>query len=121
MVPLVASPGAPALMAAADSEPGYRALIPPDLDFDDAVAARFLLRVGLYRPGRSAARVKCPILFCICDKDTIAPAAPALKYASQAPKAEVKRYPVHHFEIYTGEPFETAVADQLEFLTRVLG
>jgi pimeloyl-ACP methyl ester carboxylesterase len=121
MVPLVASPGDPALMAAPDSEPGYRALIPPDLDFDDAVAARFLLRVGLYRPGRSAARVKCPILFCICDTDTIAPPTPALKYAGQAPRAEVKRYPVGHFEIYSGPWFETVVADQVDFLRRQLG
>ena len=38
-----------------------------------------------------------------------------------APRGEVKRYPVGHFDIYLGEPFEHAVADQTEFLVRHLG
>jgi fermentation-respiration switch protein FrsA (DUF1100 family) len=120
-VALVGPPGSPALMAAPDSEPGYRALIPPELDFDDSVAARIVNRVPLYRPGRSASKVAAPILFCICERDTIAPADAALRYAAQAPRAEVKRYPVGHFDIYLGAPFEIAVRDQTEFLCRHLG
>lgn len=121
MVALTGPPGSAALMAAPDSEPGYRALIPPELDFNDKVAARIINRLGFYRPGRSASKVKCPILFCICDTDTIAPADAAIGYAAQAPRSEVKRYPIGHFDIYKGEWFERAVADQTEFLSRTLG
>jgi len=120
-VPLVGPPGSAALMTAPDAEPGYRALIPPDLEFDDSVAARFLLHVGLHRPGRSAARVTCPILFCICERDSVAPATTALRYAEQAPRSEIKRYPIGHFDIYSGAGFEVAVADQVDFLGRHLG
>ena len=120
MVSLVGPPGSAALMAAPDSEAGYRALIPPGVDFDDRVAARIAARVGFYRPGRSAARVRCPILFCICDEDTIAPADAALGYAAQAPQAEVKRYPIGHFDIYKGQWFEQASAEQTDFLVRHL-
>lgn len=120
MVPLVGPPGSVAMMTAPDAEPGYRALIPPGLEFQDAVAARILLRLGFYRPGRSARNVISPILFCVCDKDSVAPAATTLRYAAQARRAEVKRYPVGHFDIYTGEPFEAAVGDQVEFLSRQL-
>jgi dienelactone hydrolase len=120
-VPIVGPPGSAALMTAPDAEPGYRALIPDGLEFDDKVAARFLSRVGFYRPGRSASRVKAPILFCICERDTVAPAATALRYAAQAPRAEIKRYPVGHFDIYKGDAFELAVADQTDFLARHLG
>jgi uncharacterized protein len=115
-IALVGPPGSAALMAAPDSEPGYRALIPPELQFDDRVAARIAARIPFYRPGRRAAEVRAPILFCVCDNDTIAPADAALRYAAQPPHAEVKRYPTGHFDIYRGEWFERAVADQTEFL-----
>jgi len=120
LVPLVGPPGSPALMTSPDSEPGYRALIPPGVTFENGVSARFINHVGLYRPGRSARKVHAPILFCICDTDAVAPAEIALRYAATAPRGEVKRYPVGHFDIYRGEPFEHAVRDQIEFLVRHL-
>jgi pimeloyl-ACP methyl ester carboxylesterase len=120
LVPLVGPHGSAALMTSPDSEPGYRALIPPGVPFENGVAARFINRVGLYRPGRSARKVNAPVLFCICDNDAVAPAEIALRYAATAPRGEVKRYPVGHFDIYLGEPFERAVGDQTEFLVRHL-
>src|SRR5437764_784982 len=50
----------------------------------------------------------------------VAPADVAARYAATAPRGEVKHYPVGHFDIYLGEPFERAVADQTEFLVRHL-
>jgi pimeloyl-ACP methyl ester carboxylesterase len=107
-------------MTSPDSEPGYRALIPPGVHFENGVSARFINHVGLYRPGRSARKLDAPILFCVCDEDAVAPAETALRYAATAPRGEVKRYPVGHFDIYRGEPFENAVDDQTEFLVRHL-
>jgi fermentation-respiration switch protein FrsA (DUF1100 family) len=43
-----------------------------------------------------------------------------LRHAARAPRGETIHYPVGHFEIYRGEPFERAVADQLAFLRRHL-
>ncbi len=120
MVPLIGPPGSAALMTSPDSESGYRALVPPDAELDNGVAARFLLHVGRYRPGRAARKVTAPILFCICDDDAVAPPQTAARYAATAPRAEIKRYPVGHFDIYVDEPFERAVSDQTEFLVRHL-
>lgn len=120
LIPLVGPHGSAALMTSPDSEPGYHALIPPGAHFENGVSARFINRAVLYRPGRSARNVKAPILFCICDKDAVAPAAAALRYAATAPRGEVKRYPIGHFDIYLGEPFERAIRDQTEFLVRHL-
>lgn len=119
-VALVGPPGSAALMTSPDSERGYCALLPPDAPFSNAVAARFLLHVGRYRPGRSVKDITAPVLFCLCDTDAVAPAAIAARYAATAPRGEVKRYPVGHFDIYLGDPFEQAVADQTEFLVRHL-
>jgi fermentation-respiration switch protein FrsA (DUF1100 family) len=120
LVPLVGPCGSAALMTSPDSEPGYRALIPPGAHFENGVSARFINRVGLYRPGRSARKLTVPILFCICDNDAVAPPDTAARYAASAPRGEVRRYPVGHFDIYLGEPFEDAVSDQTEFLARHL-
>ncbi|MFA9272474.1 MAG: alpha/beta hydrolase [Baekduiaceae bacterium] len=117
-VALAGAPGTPALMNAPDALAGYTALMPDDREVAGEVAARVALQIPLMRPGAKAKDVRCPILFCVCDKDTVAPVGSTLKYAAQAPRGEVVRYPVGHFDIYLGEPFERAVADQVAFLQR---
>lgn len=120
-VALVGPPGSAALMTAPDAEPGYRSLVPPGLEFDDHVDGRIALQIPLHAPGRAASRVQAPILFCVCEHDSVAPAGPTLRHAARAPRGEVRTYPVGHFDIYSGPAFETVVADQVDFLRRHLG
>lgn len=120
MVKTAGHPGEVALMTSPDAYPGYLALVPDGVDLRNEVAARIGVKLLPYRPGRLAAKVPCPILFCICESDTVAPSGPTRRYAAAAPKGEVKLYPQGHFEIYTGDAFERVIADQLEFLTRKL-
>jgi pimeloyl-ACP methyl ester carboxylesterase len=107
-------------MTTPDAAFGFAAMNPPDSKWENRVAARIALHVGTYRPGRAAAKITSPVLFCICDNDSLTPADTAAKYAARAPHGEVKRYPVGHFEIYIDAPFERAVSDQTEFLVRHL-
>jgi fermentation-respiration switch protein FrsA (DUF1100 family) len=118
-VPVAGTPGSAALMTAPDAVPGVDALT-RGLDVDREVAARVGTRIGLYRPGRAAKRLPCPALMCVCEHDSVAPAKAALRHAERAPRVEVRSYPIGHFDIYFGEPFERAVGDQLEFLRRHL-
>lgn len=113
-------PGSAALMTAPDAQPGYLALVPADTSFDNRVAARCALDIIPYRPGRRSAQLACPVLFCICEDDSVAPPGPALRYARRAPGAEVRLYAHKHFDIYVGAAFEQVVADQLAFLRRCL-
>jgi fermentation-respiration switch protein FrsA (DUF1100 family) len=120
MVAVVGSPGSVAAMTAPDSEAGYRSIAGPT--WRNEVAARVVLRTGAYRPGLQADRLPCPMLVQIADRDTVAPAKAAQDAAWRATgRAEVRTYPIGHFDIYTGEPFERAIADQLHFLRRHLG
>ena len=91
-----------------------------DVQWVNRVAARVALRMGMYRPGLKASELPCPALFCITDKDSVAPAGRTAKLAARGPRNEIKHYPIRHFEIYVGEHWERAVADQTEFLTRTL-
>lgn len=119
-VALSGPPGSAALMPTADANAEFTALVPAGKEFTNEVAARVGLRIALHNPGRAARRVRAPILFCVCDADSVAPAKATLRHARRAPRGEVVRYPVGHFEIYNGEPFERAVDDQLDFLRRHL-
>ncbi len=84
----------------------------------NAIAARLVLTLSLYRPGRSLRRSgTTPVLICACDGDTVAPVGPTVRAAKGLANVTVNRYPYGHFEIYIGDAFERAVADQLEFLT----
>jgi poly(3-hydroxyalkanoate) synthetase len=76
------------------------------------------LTLTTYLPGRSTAKIACPILFCVCETDSVAPAAPTLRYAAKAPRGEFKTYPEGHFAIYVDDAFERVVADQLAFLDK---
>jgi fermentation-respiration switch protein FrsA (DUF1100 family) len=118
LAPAVGPPGSAAAMTSPDAEPGFRAIAPAG--WRNEFTPRVMLRLGLYRPGRRAAEVACPLLVCVCDEDAITPPKPALRAAEAAPRGEVRRYPIGHFDIYLGEWFEKAVADQAEFLARHL-
>jgi len=62
LVPLAGEPGTVALLTTPDALDGGKALNPDNRypDWLQAVAARSALRIGLYRPGRYASRVRCP-------------------------------------------------------------
>jgi uncharacterized protein len=119
MLPIVAPPGALAVMSTEDAEPGYRAIAPAD--WRNEVCARIVLSVGGYRPGRAAGKLPCPVLIQICDRDLVAPPAAAVAAARKAgTRATVKHYPIGHFDIYVGAAWERSVGDQGWFLTQVL-
>lgn len=120
MVPTVGRPGEVALMSTPDAYPGYLRLVPAGGELTNEVAARIALKIMAYRPGRDTAKIPCPILFCVCEADSVAPAAPTLRYAAKAPCGEVKLYPEGHFAIYVDEAFDRVVADQLAFLDKHL-
>lgn len=120
MIPTAGMPGDVALMTAPDAYAGYLKLVPKDVELANEVAARIGLKILLYRPGRSAAKIACPILFCVCETDSVAPAGPTLRYAAQAPHGEIKTYPEGHFDIYVDDAFERVVADQIAFLKKHL-
>src|SRR5439155_25993565 len=104
LVPLTGPPATVALLTTPDSQDSSRAL-DPDRRYQDwrqEIAARSALRLGFYRPGRYAARVRCPLLVLVCDQDQSALAAPAVRAAGRAPRAEPVRMPGGHCAPFLG-------------------
>ena len=73
-MPAVGEPGSFAAMTIPESKPGMDALIPELTRWENRVAARIALRIATYRPGRRAPFISCPLLGCVCDRDSLAPA-----------------------------------------------
>ncbi len=119
-VKVAARPGEVGLMDRPDVVEGSLRLLDAsglsEEDFRNDVPARVAFEIPLDAPGRRASEVRCPILFCVCDTDSVAPAKATLRHAAKASQGTVHRYPVGHFDIYVGDEFERVVADQLDFL-----
>ena len=123
LVPLAGEPGTVAALTTPDALDGDKALNPDNRypDWPQEVAARSALRVGFYRPGRYASRVRCPLLVLVCDQDQSALADPAVRAAKRAPRGELVQIPGGHYEPFLGGHNQAAEAE-LAFLRRhVLG
>jgi uncharacterized protein len=121
LVPLAGPPGTVALLTTPDAQLGDQALNPGNRypEWQQEVAARSALRLVFYRPGRVASRVRCPLLVLVCDEDTSALAAPAVRAAQRAPHGELVRLPGGHYAPFL-EAHEEAVAAAVSFLSRHL-
>jgi pimeloyl-ACP methyl ester carboxylesterase len=120
MIPTVAPPGELGAMTSQESEPGMRAIAGPS--WRNEVTARATLAEWSNRAITRMERLRCPILIQIADRDSVAPPAAARTAAWRAKgRVEVREYPCAHFDIYTGDWRERAIADQLHFLRRHLG
>jgi len=118
-IPLVGKPGSIAFMTTADAYESFGKMLPEN--FVNEACARILLRADGYRPVKHAKDVQCPVLLQICDNDSLLPKSAAVETEKALGKyAEVKHYPIGHFDIYIGDNFEKAVSDQLEFFKRHL-
>jgi pimeloyl-ACP methyl ester carboxylesterase len=118
-IPAVGAPGAIAAMTSPDARPAVAGIAGPS--WRDEVAARIALTLGGYRPGLRSERLACPLLVQIADRDQVVSIKAAQDAAFRATgRAEVRTYPIGHFDAFAGDAFERAVADQLQFLRRHL-
>ena len=118
-IPIVGKPGTLAIIIAPGAYEGYAKLAQEG--FVNEVCARAILTTGGYNPLNYAKDVHCPVLIQVCEKDNLVSLNSAQKVAEiLGEKAEIKRYPIGHFDIYTGDHFEQAVRDQIEFFKKHL-
>lgn len=119
LVPLAGPEGSVAMLTTPDAQDGQRALDPDGryVDWVPAVAARSVMRICWYRPGRSASKVSCPLLVVVADEDQSVLAAPAIRAAEKAPHAEVFRVSGGHYAPFL-DGHDLVVAAELDFLTR---
>lgn len=82
------------------------------------VSAIFGIKIVFWSPWKNLSKLSAPMFVCVCEHDSVAPAKQTLKHVNKISLCEVKTYPYGHFDIYTDEPFEVMVKDQLAFLNK---
>jgi pimeloyl-ACP methyl ester carboxylesterase len=94
----------------------------PDGRYDDwqqTIAARSVLPLMAYRPGRAAAAVRIPMLVVVCEDDRSVLPGPALRAAARAPRSEVVRVPGGHYAPFLDQ-HQAVVDAELAFLRQQL-
>ena len=118
-IPIVGKPGSIACITTSDAYDGYSKFASEN--FINETCARIAIRGDKYRPVEHASKVSCPVLLQICEHDSITPKSAAEKTEKKLGNlAEVKNYPIGHFDIYFGDNFERSVNDQLQFFKKYL-
>jgi dienelactone hydrolase len=121
LIPVFGDPGDVAVFTSPHDKAIIDELATRAPEWRNAVAARMLFPLMRYQPRTAASRLAMPLLVCIAEKETAASPALTADMACRAPKAEVRRYPIGHFDAYTGQWLERIVTDQIAFLHAHLG
>jgi pimeloyl-ACP methyl ester carboxylesterase len=121
VVPLAGPRGALAMLTTPDAADADRALNPGNVypDWQQTIAARSVIPLGLYRPGKTARQISCPLLALISTGDQSALPPQALKATRRAPRGEVVQVDGTHYAAFL-DKHEQVVAAELDFLRRHL-
>ena len=89
--------------------------------FDNRVPAAAALGMLRYHAVTQLPQVRCPLLVCVSDRETLIDPVGVLAAAAKAGKATVRHYPADHFDVYHQPLRNRIVADQISFLAEHLG
>ncbi|TQM26467.1 alpha/beta hydrolase [Nocardia bhagyanarayanae] len=117
-IPAVGHPGELAVMTGPQAQATIDAM--HSETWRNSVAPRALLQMMRYKPGDHAPQLRMPLLVCIGERDRETVAENTVELAERAPRGELRTYPFSHFEIYRADNREKVLADQIDFLRRVL-
>lgn len=119
-VPIVGLPGDKAFVTVPGALEGWRSVMPDDYVFDNRITAGSAIGMLFYNAYKYAKKVKCPLLVCVSDKETLMDPKIAVRCAEEAPKGKVIHYPADHFEVYHSPLFEKLIHDQIKFLDQYM-
>lgn len=118
--PIVGRAGSIAMLPAPGAIEGYEKISRGSQTFKNEVCARLMLQSPGPNLFKSAEKIKCPVIFFICMRDNlVAPDASETIKNILKEKLKLVFYDIGHFEIYEGEYFKKAVAEQIEFIRSI--
>jgi pimeloyl-ACP methyl ester carboxylesterase len=117
LVPLDGPQGTVAMITTPDAQDSGRALNPGGRypNWDQRIAARSVMRMFTFRPGRAARRIGVPVLVVVAEHDQSVLAKPALRVASRITDATVVQVPGGHYAPFL-EQHEAVVEAELTVL-----
>lgn len=105
-----------AILAGADCYEGYYSTIPQHIHWDNAVPARIVATIGLYRPTKIVHKITCPVLLTGATQDSLIPISATRKMSKKNDLIQYHEYNCGHFNLFH-EPFKSKIlAQQKQFL-----
>lgn len=121
-IPAYGKPGTLAMFAVLGAYDELADLVGDSENFINETCARVIFAPRGPNPIKKARHVKCPVLLLVCARDELVSPVSHEKVARiLGDLAEVKNYPIGHFDIYKGENFGRAIEDQMEFIAKAIG
>ena len=117
---IVGRPGESAFVTQFGAWEGWHSLVGEESTFDNRVPAAAALDMLRYHAVARLPEVRCPLLVCVSDHETLIDPTSVPAAAATAPRATVRHYPADHFEVYHSPLRERIVADQVAFLAEHL-
>lgn len=119
--PAVGKPGTTAMLTAPGIFEGYQKIAKDSKTFKNKVCARIMLTLDEPNLFKAAQKVRCPVLFHLCEKDTLTlPDSHKKIEKILGEKVEFVKYPIGHFDIYFKEYFEKSIENQISFITNIV-
>lgn len=108
-----------AILAGEDCYSGYHSIIPPYVNWDNAVPARIVATIGLYRPTTVVNKIKSPTLILGAEQDSLIPISATRKTAKKIKDGQYCELACGHFDLFH-EPFKSEILKQhQEFLKSI--
>lgn len=118
-VAVAGQPGSTAMITTPGALEGFLAMAGPTAC--NEVCARHALKIALNRPTKFASRLACPLLMQIGTGEQVVSVNAARRAAMKAGNlAQLREYPFDHFGGFVEEWQPQLLAEQIDFLTRVL-
>ncbi len=115
MVEVAGAPGSLAALVAPEAHPGFTRLTAGH-GWRNEITSSGLYGVAHYRPVRHASKILAPALLQLGERDAIVSLAAIEKTAERAPRSEIRRYPLNHFDCFWPEHLDVVAGDHVDFL-----
>lgn len=97
-----------AILAGADCYDGYHSIISADAQWDNAVPARIVATIGLYRPTTIASKIHSRTLIIGAQNDSLIPIQATRKAAKKIQHGQYEEFECGHFDLFH-EPFKSKI------------
>ena len=96
------------ILAGEDCYEGYHSIIPDDVQWDNAVPARIVAMIGLYRPTANAHHIQSPTLVLGATQDSLIPIKATRKLEKKLKYGQYLEINCGHFDLFH-HPFQETI------------
>lgn len=106
-----------AVLAGEDCYAGYHSIIPNHVQWDNAVPARIVATIGLYRPTTTAHQIRTPTLVVGAKQDSLIPIKATRKLANKIENGQYLEVDCGHFDLFHAPFHDDILLAHQQFLS----